>query len=328
MNVHNAMMRFERVARELMRSLRGRRSQVALSRRMGYRTNVAYAWEAGRDYPTALRFFEVAERVGVDVGEALARFYRRRPAVLDSHSSLNSEAVAALLNELRGSMPVVELAARTGYTRFAIARWLNGSCEPRLPQFLALIEASSLRLLDFVAAFVDPTTLPSLEKPWLALEATRNAAHDVPWTQAVLHCLELPAYAALPEHVPGFIADQLGISLEEEERCLQLLLEIGQAQRNGGHYVVRQALAVDLRREDPISTRKLRSFWTRVALERLEAGSGGVYSYNVFGVSNADLARLRELHANYFQQMRAIIAQSQPVERVAISSTQLLALDD
>jgi transcriptional regulator with XRE-family HTH domain len=321
------MMDVVQVARELMRSLRGERSQVALSRRLGYRTNAAYSWEAGRDFPTAARFFEVAARVGVDVGKALERFYRRRPAFLDSHPSLDKAAVAALLTDLRGSMPVVELAKRAGFSRFAVARWLNGSCEPRLPQFLALIDASSLRLLDFVAAFVDPTTLPSLKEPWLHLEATRRAAHEVPWTQAVLRCLELPAYAALKHHVSGFIAGQLGITREEEQRCLSLLLDSGQIKREGEHYVVQQALTVDLRR-DPTSTRTLRSFWTRIALERLEAGSDGVYSYNVFGISNADLERLRELHASYFQQMRAIIATSQPVERVAITCTQLLALDE
>jgi transcriptional regulator with XRE-family HTH domain len=320
-------MKHAQIARELMRSLRGARSQVALSRRLGYRTNAAYSWESGRDFPTAARFFEVAARVGVDVGAALERFYQRRPAFLEEHSPLSKGAVAALLTDLRGSMPVVELAARTGFTRFAIARWLNGSTEPRLPQFLALIDASSLRLLDFVAAFVEPSTLPSLEKPWLDLEATRRAAHEVPWTQAVLRCLELPAYAALEHHVQGFIAGQLGIPRDEEERCVSLLLESGQIKLEGTHYVVQQALTVDLRR-DPASTRKLRSFWTGVALERLVTGSGGVYSYNVFGISNADLVRLRELHASYFQQMRAIIAQSQPVERVAITCTQLLALDE
>lgn len=321
------MMDTAKIARELMRSLRGNRSQVALSRRLGYRTNAAYSWEAGRDFPTALRFFQVAARVGVDVGEALERFYRRRPAFLDEHRPLSKRAVAAFLTELRGTTSVVELASRTGYSRFAIARWLNGACEPRLPQFLALIDASSLRLIDFVAAFVDPITLPSLKKTWLALEATRRAAHEVPWTQAVLRCLELPAYAALEQHVAGFIAGQLGISRDEEERCLARLIETGQVRLEGRHYVVRQALTVDLRR-DPASTRKLRGFWTAVAHERLQAGSTGVFSYNVFGISNADLVRLRELHANYFQQMRAIIAQSQPVERVAVTCTQLLALDD
>lgn len=320
-------MNYALIARELMRSLRGARSQVALSRRLGYRTNVAYSWESGRDFPTGARFFEVSARVGVDVRAAIERFYRREPTFLAGHKLLSRDAVAALLSELRGTMPVVQLAARTGYTRFAIARWLNGSTEPRLPQLLALIEASSLRLLDFIAAFVDPSTLPSLEKPWRDLEATRRAAHDAPWTQAVLRCLELPAYAEQKRHVPGFIAGQLGISQDEEERCLSLLLDSGQVKRAKGHYAVQQVLAVDLR-GDPVSTRKLRSFWTKVALERLEAGSAGVYAYNVFGISNADLVRLRELHASYFQQMRAIIEQSQPVERVAITCTQLLALDD
>lgn len=321
------MMDYALVARELMRTLRGKRSQVALSRRLGYRTNAAYTWEAGRDFPTALRFFEVATRVGVDVGAALGRFYQREPAWLDAHAPVTREGVAALLEDLRGATPVVELAARTGYSRFAIARWLSGRCEPRLPQFLAVLEACSLRLLDFVAAFVDPAMLPSLERPWRDLEATRRAAHDVPWTQAVLRCLELPAYAALPRHAPGFVAERLGISREEEERCLQLLQGSGQVQRAGERLRVGRALTVDLRR-DAASTRKLRSFWTRVALERLEAGRSGVYSYNVFGISSADLQRLRELHASYFQQMRAIIAQSQPVERVAVTCTQLLALDE
>jgi transcriptional regulator with XRE-family HTH domain len=310
-----------------MRSLRGARSQVALSRRLGYRTNAAYSWESGRDFPTGARFLEVAARVGIDVRAAIERFYRREPAFLEGHQLPSRDAVAALLSELRGSMPVVQLAARTGYTRFAIARWLNGSTEPRLPQLLSLIEASSLRLLDFIAAFVDPTTLPSLKTAWLDLEATRRAAHDAPWSQAVLRCLELPAYAEQSQHVPGFIAGQLGISRDEEERCLSLLLDSGQVTRADRRYAVQQALAVDLR-GDPAATRKLRSFWTRVALQRLEDGSPGVYAYNVFGISNADLARLRELHASYFQQMRAIIEQSQPVERVAISCTQLLALDD
>ena len=78
------MMNYVQVARELMRSLRGARSQVALSRRLGYRTNAAYSWEAGRDFPTAARFFEVAARVGTDVGAALDRL---SPAhlVLDEH---------------------------------------------------------------------------------------------------------------------------------------------------------------------------------------------------------------------------------------------------
>ena len=36
----------ERVARQLLIALRGKRSQVQWSRRLGYKSNVAYAWES------------------------------------------------------------------------------------------------------------------------------------------------------------------------------------------------------------------------------------------------------------------------------------------
>ena len=44
------------------------------------------------------------------------------------------------------------------------------------------------------------------------------------------------------------------------------------------------------------------------------------------GVSREDLARIEALHEDYFRQMRAIVAASEPVEEVALLSTQLLAL--
>ena len=44
---------FERLSRELLVALRGQRSQVQWSRRLGYRSNVAYAWESGRRWPNA-----------------------------------------------------------------------------------------------------------------------------------------------------------------------------------------------------------------------------------------------------------------------------------
>jgi hypothetical protein len=36
---------------------------------------------------------------------------------------------------------------------------------------------------------------------------------------------------------------------------------------------------------------------------------------------------VRELHRAYFQELRAIVAGSQPVERVVLANVQLLALD-
>ena len=62
------------LAGQLIRALRGKRSQVALSRRLQYDSNVLYTWESGRRAPTAAVFFDLARRVGVDVPQAIDNF--------------------------------------------------------------------------------------------------------------------------------------------------------------------------------------------------------------------------------------------------------------
>jgi hypothetical protein len=211
-------MDYEQMAAELIRALRGRRSQLAFSRRLGFRTNVVHTWEAQRRWPTASRSLAVAQRAGVDPKAALTRFYRTVPPWLPALAPASREFVTRFLEDLRG-------------------RWLKGEAEPRLPDFLRLIEAMSLRVLDFVAALVDPNELPSLSARWQKLEAGRRAAFDLPWSHAVLRVIELESYQRTP-HRPGYIAEQLGIGQEEEKRCVDALLGSGQLDWDGERYRV------------------------------------------------------------------------------------------
>ena len=55
--------------------MRGKRSQVALSRRLGYRGNVVAKWEGGSRSPTFGEMLRACARIGIDVPGAL----RRRP---------------------------------------------------------------------------------------------------------------------------------------------------------------------------------------------------------------------------------------------------------
>jgi len=318
-----ACMDFEQMASELIRALRGRRSQMAFSRRLGFRTNVVHTWEAQRRWPTASRSLAAAQRVGVDPKAALARFYGTVPLWVGSTDPTSPELVTRLLEDLRGRTSIGDVARRTGRSRFAVARWLKGEAEPRLPDFLRLIEAMSLRVLDFVAAFVDPRQLPSLGERWEKLEAGRRAAFELPWSHAVLRVLELESYQREP-HRPGFVAEQLGIDLAEENECLAALLASGQLDWDGSRYRVGAQLT-DTRRH-PEAGRILKLFWARQALGRLERESPGLFSYNLFSVSERDYERLRELHLAYFRELRRIVAESEPAERVVLAQLTLLPL--
>jgi transcriptional regulator with XRE-family HTH domain len=312
------------VARELLLAIRGHRSQTAFSRRLGYRSNVAYAWEAGRRWPTGAETFRACHRTGIDVRGALVTFLGREPGWLDDRDPWSPDTVALLLDDLRGNTSVTELAQRSGLGRSRVSRWLGGHTEPRLPDLLRLVEAASARAVDLVAAFVDPMKLPSIAGVWERLEARRQGAGRFPWTQAVLRALELDAYLALPAHVPGWISQNLGISREEEDRCIEFLVQTGQVVEDGP-CLRGDVMAVDTRRSPEVG-RRLKSHWAREAARRVEEGHPGQFSYNVFTVSAADFDRIREAHLAYFHALRAIVASSEPGEVVAVANVQLFAL--
>ena len=317
---------FERIARELLVALRGKRSQTAWSRRLGYRSNVAYAWESGRRWPTAAELMRAAGRSGLDVPAALTRFYGEPPSWLETLAVDSPEAVAKLLDDLRGNTPINDLASASGISRYSISRWLSGHTQPRLPDFLRLVEAASLRLVDLLAVLADPAALPSVAPIWRRLEARRQGADRLPWTQALLRVLELADYVALPAHEPGWIARRLGVSEAEEAQCLAFLKETGQIHWDGLRYRI-QPLAVDTRRS-PAINRRLKAHWSRVGADRVEKGASGQFSYNVFSVSRSDFERIREAHLRYFHALRAIVAESSPEEVVAVANVQLFMLED
>ena len=312
----------ETLARELIRALRGRRSQTALSRRLGLQSNPVYRWEAGRAWPSAQQLFQVCRVTRVSYDAKLAAFVRGAAV-----SDLETEAgVATLLKTLGNAMSMQELARRTGVSRFVVSRWLSGKTDIRLPDLLRFIEVTTLRLLDFINALVDPELLPSARSAWRKLIGLRKAAYDAPWSHAILRAVELEDYRRAKRLGEGWFAKRLGISVAEERRCIELLLQNGQLERRGRRLCATSEAAVDtgVDRERRLA---LRTFWSKVAVERLGRGKSGTFAFNLFALSEQDLPRVQALHREFFARMQALVDASAPSERVVLYAAQMLALD-
>ena len=318
---------YEVLARQFIRALRGHRSQVAFSRRLRYRSNVSYLWESGRNFPTAAIALEAVGRTGGDAVQSVARFYRSRPAFLDEVELASPAGVATLLNDLRGRTPVAQVARRAGLSRFAVSRWMRGKTEPRLPDFFRALEATSLRLLDFVNEFVDVGELACVKEAWARLEVARRLLRQTPWATAVLLVLETQAYRQLESHEVGWIASRLGFEVETERECIELLAKSGQIERDGSHWKPSEVQSIDTRSQPEVG-RQLKSWWTRLGMERLLAGRDGLFSYNVFTVSDDDYERLCEMQRAYYRSLRAAIAESSPAERVVVTNLAMFPLWD
>lgn len=323
---HAAQTDYAAIASQLLRTLRGHRSQVALSRRLGYRSNALYSWEAGRRWPTAARFFDLARHTDVDPRAAVERFYGHPPAWMTHDDITTRVGVASFLDNLRGRRSIAELARAAGRTRSAMSRWLGGRTEPNLPELLLVIDVASLRLADFVAELVDPARVPALAARWRMLEAARRVASEAPWSHAILRALELHAYRTLPRHDPEWIARRLGLSREAVDTGIALLEASGQIRVIDAHWTPAEVMTVDTRHDRDAEV-ALKRWSARTALERMEHGGDGLFSHNVFTVSAVDLDRLREMQRAFYRQMRAVVAASTPAEQVVVANLQLFALD-
>ncbi|MEZ4236322.1 MAG: DUF4423 domain-containing protein [Myxococcota bacterium] len=308
------------VACEILRALRGRRSQVAFSRRLGYRSNVAHTWESGRRFPTGAVTFAAAERLGVPLARGLARFSR----TLEGPPTTPA-AVTALLRDLRRDLPVAEIAERAGRSRFQVSRWLSGRAEPRLPDLLRLVDATTGRLLDFVDVLVDPAALPSLAEGWARLQAARSLFWRYPHAQLVLLGLELAPYRALPAHDDAWLAARLDLPLYDVVSALERLAATGQIERDGAHWVPAAVHTVDTRR-NPQAGCELKRWWAGAALQRLDADGAGVSS-NAFTVREPVLAQSVELHRSTCRAMRALLAEAPGGDRLVLVQHHILPLD-
>jgi len=301
--------------------LRGQRSQVQWARRLGYKGNPITDWERGERFPTMEEALRAAASAGVDVVAASARF---APAVPLPHSGPELW-LGEWLSALRGSTSLAELSASSGFSRFAVSRWLRGRAKPRVPEFFRLLDAITGRLPEWIAELVDIAAVPSLVPRFRAIHAAKHLAFEVPWTEAVLRLLETRAYVGLARHEPGFIAERLGIERAEEERCLERLLQAEMIVRRRHKYMVRSRRStVDTRGGDR-ALHNLKRHWTRVAADRLAAPrSEDFFAYSVISLSQADLERVREKLRTTFRELRALVAASEPEEVAALINLQVV----
>jgi len=304
------------VAQQFLRALRGNRSQIGFARRLGYRGNPITNWERGCSSPTAREALRACERTGRDVASALQRFAN---VVIERDRS--GYQVGPWLRAIAG-VSTTELARRMGDSRSSVSRWLTGKAQPRLPEFFALVDAATGRLPDLVAELVPIEAVPALRERHDAAVAAKSLAFDAPWTEAILRLLETPI--GRREGSPNWLARVLGISSSEVTHCLDVLVTAGLVQRKARRYVNVEGLSVDTRGGKE-ALHALKAHWAGVAADRaVVPRRDDLHAYNVVSVSGPDLLRIHKVLQEAYREIRAIVAASEPSERVALVNIQVL----
>lgn len=278
---------WEQAASQLLRAVRGDRSQVAFSRALGYRSNPVADWEAGRRFPTAAELLRAADLAGCDVEAAFAAFDRSTARYL---GEADDQGVADWLSSWRGERTLHEVAERCDRSRYAVGRWLSGSTRPRVPDFLRLVQALTGRVTDLVRELVDADRVPALTPLRARSEALRRLQEEVPWAGALLMLLQSTPYQDLPGHRQGWLARRLGIPVEEEQRSLQLLEAAGAVSWDGSRYRAKDQVDLHAHRDDDGL-----DHWHALTARRMAApGDEDRFSGMVFLTDDEGYAKVQE----------------------------------
>lgn len=295
-------------AQQLIRALRGHRSQVAFSRRLGYRGNVAAKWEGGHRFPTFGEVLRAAGRTGIDVPAALVRFHEPSATAWDPQAP---DAIAQWLSSLQGRTPQALLAERSGLSRQQVGRLLSGRAKGRLPKVMALIDAMTGRLPDLIGELVPIEQVPALAREAQVRHALARLAFEHPWSPAVQSWLgtrrSVPADQATAQ-----LAAELDLEHAHAEALISALVEAGVAQIVDQTLRPAPAASVEIRAtaED---LQRIKSHWASVSADRVERhAEGDLFSFNVFAVSRDDLEQIQEAQRRFYREVRAIVAESPP----------------
>jgi hypothetical protein len=273
--------------------------------------------------PTAAEALRYSAVLGIDVPALLRRF---QPNVDVQAGVTEREGLCSWLSALRGAQRVSDVAHKCGFSRYSAGRFLTGQSEPRLPQFLALVEALTQRVDELVDAWVGIAHVPELEPRFRRAQAARTAVMQSPVCLAVMCLLDTTSLRksrrSQQEQELGRVLER---PLEEVRQCLELLEQSGVIALENDRYLPVSSLTVDAR-TSRARQRELQEYWASVAAQHAaHPGPDDVCSYNVFSIGRRDYDALRELQREFYRTARALIAASEPTELAGLLFVQMVA---
>lgn len=275
------------VRKEMLRALRGRRSQSSMSRRLGYASNRMHAWETGHASLKWDEFESICRLCKADLAKAIETAFRLKPESCGWH-----DLVITFAGKIREDV----LARKLGVSQKTARRWLKGEQEPQVEDLLAMMFFFSSRFLAFMQALGILERVPALAEIRILHERARKMHSDIPECPLVHACLESVSYAASPVHLDGFVAHALGKSLEWEHETLRHMTEAGLLASEEGKYVpyFNRVDMIGIPFEDAL---RIRKHWLAVACEALRTRERLVHAEHIFLPDDDELSRkyLQEL---------------------------------
>lgn len=294
----HAELNFKELAQELLRSLRGTKSQAYVNKKLGFTGNQVYRWEKGLRHIDWSDFVKVCRVQNVDLLKIFQVHFGYKEKSVDG---------ALLVQYFVGNLPMKEAVQTTGFSRSVLTKWMKGATSPQLHHILQLIEFPNQLLLNFLREVVGTYKFQSLEKYENHIQKLKDFYYAEPMLVGITAFLETSCFETKKEFVAA-MAQTFQTSEEHIEGLLKRMVQLGLLEDTKSVSRVKTR-STDTRGSFEGSV-NLRKYWYRYTLRVLEKlqpqETNHLFPFVVFCVSEKADKQLREAHYQYLARLRAI----------------------
>ncbi|TNF00954.1 MAG: XRE family transcriptional regulator [Deltaproteobacteria bacterium] len=302
-------MDYKIVVSQIVRELRGDLSQEQLNRKLGFKSNQVYRWEKGHAKVDWDDFILLSKKLKLDLNLLLRSYFRFNGS---------AEDIPSLFDHLFAGQSLSRISKRVGISEGKLRRLSNGQTSITLDDFLKVIFGlDRMESLAFVHELAGNKTLASLKEEKKLMDNIVKSYFKHPELGLLLVCLNLPGYKKLSFHQDSWLAEVSGIELKKVNTLLKLCLELKLVEKLEGKYILTPFKLSD--RGDRASMMKVRSFWTKKALDKQKIlAPQDAYGSIVFTTSKSARDKIIGSYLRFFEEFKQIVEEDKSPHQIPL----------
>lgn len=296
---------YSKLVRVILTEIRGARTQKQMSGRVGYRFNQWHKWESGQKILMWQDLLDITTELKIDLTTPIKVI-----ADADLGSVQNGGLFVKKIFQKFGASDSQETLKKLKISRAALHRIVSLKNDVEVTFVLKCLGELSSLLPYLIGFLVKESKNNFLRKMVTQMNDQVHLEAAYPWFSAIEAFVDTNEYKKLKNHSDELIASELGISVAEARRGIQLLFENGVLIKQGERYKLNLD-RIDLDESIEDSARFAR-FWTKICLNRSETPnciprSGKGWSSRVYAVSDAASEEIFKLRNKFVDDMAKVL---------------------
>lgn len=298
----------------ILRTLRGKQSQMQMSQRLKYKFNIYGKWESGNKIVMWSDLIKIFQLKKINISKTFANTYK----ILDESEQADSSTVLLHFFEFYFFRDLSKFSKVLEIPVLRVRRMLKKETPAPASIIFKLLAYRPQHFVEFLDTLHVSDSLPEIKKEMAWIKSIAHSQFVAPGNSAVLYFLDTTEYRKLETHDVGLITRRLQMTQKQVESALYTLLEDKSIEYDGKKYCI-NARWMEFPVSDFRQTVPLFNYWAYRSLcflnNKLKNNNAkteirNAASFRVFSVSKKTAIKITDLIRQSHHEIMQLIKDS------------------